>query len=47
MKLGLFIIMKKKRNKGIYGTASKKDLKELKDEGIDAQLIPWVENKNN
>ena len=37
----------KKRNKGIYGTASKKDLKELKDEGIDAQLIPWVENKNN
>ena len=37
----------KKRNKGIYGIASKKDLKELKDEGIDAQLIPWVENENN
>ena len=37
----------KKRSKGIYGTASKKDLEELKDEGIDAQLIPWVENKNN
>ncbi len=37
----------KKRDKGIYGTASKKDLKELKDEGIDAQLIPWVENENN
>ncbi len=37
----------KKRNKGIYGLASKKDLNELKDEGIDAQLIPWVENENN
>ena len=37
----------KKSNKGIYGIASKKDLKELKDEGIDAQLIPWVENENN
>ena len=37
----------KNRKKGIYGTASKKDLKELKEEGIDAQLIPWVENENN
>ena len=37
----------KKRDKGIYGTASKKDLKELKEEGIDTQLIPWVESKNN
>ena len=33
--------------KGIYGTASKKDLKELRDEGIDTQLIPWVENNDN
>ena len=37
----------KKRNKGIYGKASKKDLKELNEEGIETQLIPWVENKNN
>ena len=37
----------KKRKKGIYGTASKNDLKELKEEGIDAQLIPWLEDKNN
>ena len=37
----------KKKSKGIYGTASKKDLKELKEEGIDAQLIPWVENNEN
>ena len=38
---------KKRKEKGIYGTASKEDLKELKDEGIDAQMIPWVEDKNN
>ena len=37
----------KKKEKGIYGTASKQDLKELKEEGIDAQTIPWIENKNN
>ena len=37
----------KKRDKGIYGTASKEDLKELREEGIDAQLIPWIENENN
>ena len=37
----------KKKNKGIYGTASKQDLKELKEEGIDAQMIPWFENENS
>tara|TARA_B100001121_G_scaffold309871_1_gene338319 strand:- start:721 stop:1149 length:429 start_codon:yes stop_codon:yes gene_type:complete len=37
----------KKQNKGIYGTASNQDLKELKEEGIDAQIIPWVDDKNN
>jgi len=36
-----------KKKKGIYGTASKKDLEELKEEGIDAQIIPWVEDKDN
>ena len=46
MKLDPFITITK-IEKGIYGTASKKDLKELKEEGIDAQLIPWVENENN
>ena len=39
--------MRKKKEKGIYGTASKQDLIELKDEGIDAEIIPWVEDKNN
>ena len=37
----------KKKEKGIYGTASKEDLKELKEEGIEAQMIPWVEDKDN
>ena len=27
--------------------ASKKDIKELKEEGIEAQMIPWIENKDN
>ena len=37
----------KKKSKGIYGKASKKDLAELKEEGIEAQMLPWVENKDN
>ena len=38
---------KKKKGKGIYGTASQKDLKELKEEGLDTHVIPWIEDKNN
>ena len=37
----------KKKSKGIYGTASKKDLKELKEEGIDTQMIPWIDENQN
>ena len=37
----------KKNSKGIYGSASKKDLIELKEEGIETQMIPWVEDKDN
>ena len=37
----------KKKQKGIYGSASNQELKELKEEGIDAQMIPWVEDKTN
>ena len=37
----------KKKSTGIYGSASKEDLKELKEEGIDAQMIPWVDEKEN
>ena len=38
---------RKKNNKGIYGTATKEEIKELKEEGIKADLIPWVEDKSN
>ena len=37
----------KKKSKGIYGSASKEDLKELKEEGIEAQMIPWIDEKEN
>jgi len=37
----------KKNSKGIYGNASKKDLIELKEEGIHAHMLPWVEDKDN
>ena len=37
----------KKKKKGIFGTASKKEIKELKEEGIEAEMIPWLEDKNN
>ena len=37
----------KKKSKGIYGSASKEDLKELKEEGIDAQMIPWINEGEN
>ncbi len=36
-----------KKSKGIYGSASKEDLKELKEEGIDAQIIPWIDENEN
>ena len=36
-----------KKSKGIYGSASKEDLKELKEEGIDAQMIPWIDEIEN
>ena len=37
----------KKKIKGIYGIASKQDLKELKEEGIDTQVVPWIKYDNN
>ena len=37
----------KKNQKGIYGVASKKDIKELKEEGIDTQVLPWFQDKEN
>ena len=37
----------KKKTKGIYGKASKEEIKELRDEGIETHTIPWVEDKDN
>ena len=37
----------KKKDKGIYGTASKKEINELREEGIKAEIIPWIEDKKN
>ena len=37
----------KKKQKGIYGTASNDEINELKAEGIDTKIIPWVRDKNN
>ena len=36
---------KKRRN--IFGTASNNEIKELKEEGIEAEMIPWIEDKSN
>ena len=37
----------KKNNKGIYGTATKEEIKELKEEGVKTEIIPWIEDKSN
>ena len=37
----------KKFSKGIYGTATKEDLKELKEEGIETEMIPWIKDTTN
>ena len=37
----------KKKSKSIYGRASKNELKELKEEGIDSQMIPWIDENQN
>ena len=37
----------KKVSKGIYGTASKEDLKDLKEEGIEVKTMSWIKNITN
>ena len=37
----------KGHKKGIFGSASKKQIKELNDEGITTQIFPWIEKKDN
>tara|TARA_B100001029_G_C15055339_1_gene453903 strand:+ start:1634 stop:2059 length:426 start_codon:yes stop_codon:yes gene_type:complete len=38
---------KKKTKKGIYGKASLEEVKELKEEGIETEVIPWVNDNDN
>ena len=38
---------KKKSKKNIYGKASIKDIKELKEEGIETSTVPWIEDREN
>ena len=37
----------KKKSRGIYGKATKEQVKELNEEGIQTQTIPWIEDKEN
>jgi len=37
----------KKVSKGIYGTTTKEDIKELKEEGIETEIIPWIKDNTN
>tara|TARA_B100001063_G_scaffold65096_2_gene59052 strand:+ start:1014 stop:1442 length:429 start_codon:yes stop_codon:yes gene_type:complete len=37
----------KKSEKGIFGKASNEEIKELREEGIETETIPWIEDKNN
>ena len=36
-----------KKTKGIYGNATIEEVKELKEEGIDTEIIPWVNENDN
>ena len=38
---------KDQNKKNIYGKASIEDIKELKEEGIETSMIPWIEDKEN
>ena len=37
----------KKKKKGIYGDASQREIKELKEEGIETEIIPWINDNEN
>ena len=37
----------KRKNKNIYGNATKEETQELEEEGIELTTIPWVDNKKN
>ena len=37
----------KKKSKGIYGNATSNEISELKDEGIETDVIPWFNDNEN
>ena len=37
----------KDKHKGIYGRASLTDVQELKEEGIETEMLPWIEDNEN
>ena len=37
----------KKITKGIYGKATKEEINDLKQEGIETQMIPWLKDNEN
>jgi|TARA_B110000037_G_C16791639_1_gene371687 hypothetical protein len=37
----------KKVSKGIYGTTTKENLIELKEEGVEVEIIPWIKDNTN
>lgn len=37
----------KNQSKGIYGKATTKEVKELQEEGIETEIVPWIDNKEN
>ena len=37
----------KKKSKGIYGKVTNDELKNLNEEGIETQTIPWIKDKDN
>ena len=37
----------RKKNKRIYGNATTKDVKELSEEGIETETIPWINDNEN
>ena len=36
-----------KKKKNIYGNASPSEIKELKEEGIETEMIPWIKDNEN
>ena len=37
----------KKKKKGIYGNATSKEVRELNEEGIETDIVPWVKDNDN